>query len=256
MGVSEDDPRLAKCGYAKLQGEGVEFYVRKYEVTMGRRSKSTQLDVVLGDNMNISRKHACIRFNFEKGYFELVVLGKNGVTVRGVLHTPSSAPLELHSQDFVSMGDRGFYFLLPKDVSRLGPPSAKRPRLSADSLAGGPPPAPTANGAPDHAPAPAIARPKSAGPDSGSQASPKLTPASSDRSDLEYDDVSHSPEGGELVVSGTGMGAGEGGAGPSGPEPGREADAVGSPPLVFTGGASGVMQTAQLYHPGGGGHFG
>jgi hypothetical protein len=34
------DPRLAKCGFAKLLGDnGLEYYIRKYEVILGRRSK-------------------------------------------------------------------------------------------------------------------------------------------------------------------------------------------------------------------------
>lgn len=60
----------------------------------------------------------CVR----AGGFELVVLGKNGVTVtsgmRGVLHTPASPPTELRSQDMIQMGDKTFYFLLPNDASR------------------------------------------------------------------------------------------------------------------------------------------
>lgn len=50
------------------------------------------------------------------------MLGKNGVTVRnglkGILHTVASPPTELRSQDMIQMGDRSFYFLLPKDASR------------------------------------------------------------------------------------------------------------------------------------------
>lgn len=49
MPIGEDDPRLAKCGFAKLQGEGIEVYVRKYTIYLGRKSKSTNLDVVLGE---------------------------------------------------------------------------------------------------------------------------------------------------------------------------------------------------------------
>ncbi|KAK9805125.1 hypothetical protein WJX72_000415 [[Myrmecia] bisecta] len=119
MPVAPNDPRIPKCGFAKLQGEGVEFYFQKYEAWIGRRSKSTALDVVLGDNMNISRKHAGIVYNFEKGVFELVVLGKNGVTVSGTLYTPSSPPLALRTRDLIQMGDRSFHFLLPRGSSHV-----------------------------------------------------------------------------------------------------------------------------------------
>jgi hypothetical protein len=52
----------------RLQSDdGFEFFIRKYETLLGRRSSSAQADVVLGDNMNTSRKHASITYNFEKG---------------------------------------------------------------------------------------------------------------------------------------------------------------------------------------------
>lgn len=114
------DPRLEQCGFAKIVWDDQEYYVRKYEIVIGRKSKSSNLDIVLGDNMNISRQHAVIRYNFDRGSWELTVMGKNGVTVRSraaddpVLVTPASPPQVLHSQDVLSMGDRSLSFLLPR----------------------------------------------------------------------------------------------------------------------------------------------
>lgn len=92
--------------------------------------------------MNISRQHAKIAYNFSlgepvpagkdvctmshhqaessvsAGVFELTVMGKNGVTVNGILHTPSSAPQQLYTQDFLQVGEQKFFFLLPKGTSR------------------------------------------------------------------------------------------------------------------------------------------
>lgn len=45
-------------------------------------------------------------------------MGKNGVTVNGILHTPSSAPQQLYTQDFLQVGEQKFFFLLPKGSSR------------------------------------------------------------------------------------------------------------------------------------------
>ena len=42
--VAADDPRLAKVGFAKLVGSGIELYAKKHEITMGRLS-STQMHV-------------------------------------------------------------------------------------------------------------------------------------------------------------------------------------------------------------------
>lgn len=61
------------------------------------------------------------------GVFELTVMGKNGVTVNGILHTPSSAPQQLYTQDFLQVGEQKFFFLLPKGTSRRRPPSASPP---------------------------------------------------------------------------------------------------------------------------------
>ena len=46
--VAHDDPRLAKVGFAKLVGSGLELYTKKHEITLGRLSKSGHVDVVLG----------------------------------------------------------------------------------------------------------------------------------------------------------------------------------------------------------------
>lgn len=135
MGLSADDPRLGRVAFAKLQGDGLEYFIRKYEVLLGRKSKSTELDIVLGDNMNISRQHAKIAYNFSLGVFELTVMGKNGVTVNGILHTPSSAPQQLYTQDFLQVGEQKFFFLLPKGTSRRRPPSASPPASKPDGTA-------------------------------------------------------------------------------------------------------------------------
>ena len=47
--VAHDDPRLAKVGFAKLVGSGIELYAKNHEITMGRLSKSGHVDVVLGE---------------------------------------------------------------------------------------------------------------------------------------------------------------------------------------------------------------
>lgn len=50
MTVADDDPRIERCGFAKLQGvdNAFEYVIRKYEVILGRKSNSSQADVVVG----------------------------------------------------------------------------------------------------------------------------------------------------------------------------------------------------------------
>eukprot|EP00884_Botryococcus_braunii_P003704 jgi/Botrbrau1/13334/Bobra.0334s0010.1 len=119
MVVQPDDARLAKVGFVKLEGPGIEFYAKKYEIIIGRKSKSANLDVVLGDNMNISRQHAIIAYNFDTGKWELTVLGKNGVTVDDRICLPGGGSVPLQSGSYLQLGDRGFYFLLPIEEDQL-----------------------------------------------------------------------------------------------------------------------------------------
>ena len=49
-------------------------------------------------------------------------MGKNGVTVQGTLYTPADGQpatgIPLHSQDYIQIGDKAFYFLLPRSQAR------------------------------------------------------------------------------------------------------------------------------------------
>eukprot|EP00976_Prorocentrum_cordatum_P068985 1179362-Prorocentrum_minimum.AAC.4 len=89
-----------KCvGFAKLKGKDFELYLTKYTITLGRRSKSSNVDIALGDNMNLSRHHASIIYNFERGAWELVVHGKNGVTADEKFIAPGHDPHKLSSKE-------------------------------------------------------------------------------------------------------------------------------------------------------------
>lgn len=48
MVVSPNDPRINQVGFAKLLGDGIEVNAKKYEIVIGRHSKSSIVDVVLG----------------------------------------------------------------------------------------------------------------------------------------------------------------------------------------------------------------
>ena len=115
---------VEEVGFAKLKGTNglaIEYIIKKYAITIGRKSKSTPVDVVLGDSMSISRNHATIEYNFQNKCWELAVRGKNGVSVGKILYTPSSAPVTLRSQDLLQFGDKNapvsMYFLLPRTAA-------------------------------------------------------------------------------------------------------------------------------------------
>lgn len=48
MPVLSDDSRVQKVGFCKLKGDGIEHFAQKYEIQIGRKSKSTALDVAIG----------------------------------------------------------------------------------------------------------------------------------------------------------------------------------------------------------------
>lgn len=111
--ADEDD---AVVGFAKLQGEGFEYYMQTYSILLGRSSKTSEVDVdlaSLGSGMSISRYHARIFYDFPRRCFSLEVLGRNGCIVEGVHYQPGSPPIKLDSQDLIQMGEKKFYFLLP-----------------------------------------------------------------------------------------------------------------------------------------------
>lgn len=49
MAAPSAEERIEKSGFALLKGDNLEVYVKKYMIELGRRSKSTKLDVVLGE---------------------------------------------------------------------------------------------------------------------------------------------------------------------------------------------------------------
>ena len=59
MGVSPDDPRIEQIGFAKLLGEDLELYAKKYDIIIGRKSKSSVVDVVLGTSISFFSRISC-----------------------------------------------------------------------------------------------------------------------------------------------------------------------------------------------------
>ena len=113
-----------KCGFARIKGVGgltqVDHVMRSYRILLGRPNKSFDVDVSLGETMNVSRKHGEIFYDFEKKGFFLKVLGKNGIQVDGTLVSPSGdeggvVPLSSKTWLNVTNSDEDrVVFLLPK----------------------------------------------------------------------------------------------------------------------------------------------
>lgn len=115
------------CGFARLRGEGLDYVVRSYSVTLGRRAKERAADVPVSAHGAVSRRHAEIKYSFERGQWELEVTGKGGAAVNGAPVAAGAPAAPLKSQDRVTIGDATFWFLLPRAggaVAAGGAPAA------------------------------------------------------------------------------------------------------------------------------------
>ena len=81
---------------AKLEGKEFEYMVRTNRVVIGRNSSKGDVDVNMGHNSFISRRH--IEIYFEALNFFMICNGKNGVFVDGVFQRKGAAPLMLPKQ--------------------------------------------------------------------------------------------------------------------------------------------------------------
>ena len=85
--------------YAKLQGESFVYFIRTLTLTLGRRVPGSEnVDVDLGPSRNISRVHARIEYDFQTRQFMITPLGKNGITVNGVVYPPKHFPIPLKTR--------------------------------------------------------------------------------------------------------------------------------------------------------------
>jgi predicted component of type VI protein secretion system len=118
--------------YAKLQGmNGLCYYMTGFSATFGR---GPGVDLVVSNDLAISRLHARVEYSSEAQAFELTVLGKNGAFVNGAFLRKSDHPHPLSSQTEITFGKAKpvtLIFLLPcaqgsRDISNK--PQERRPR--------------------------------------------------------------------------------------------------------------------------------
>jgi len=91
----------------------------------------------LGDSNKLSRHHAQIRYDKANAVFQLVCLGKNGLTAtqhdQTVVMTPETSPVILQNRALIQMGDAIFCFLLPSEYP--APVPKKRDWIKAETAA-------------------------------------------------------------------------------------------------------------------------
>lgn len=116
--------------YAKLSGSSWTFYVKTLNIVIGRNTENVlshsnndnvldrdpnAVDIDLGPGKVVSRKHAAIIFNTEKGGWELHVSGRNGAKVNFErVHTGSGQDaVKLTSGTILDIGGTQMMFILP-----------------------------------------------------------------------------------------------------------------------------------------------
>ncbi|CAB4252550.1 similar to Saccharomyces cerevisiae YIL131C FKH1 Forkhead family transcription factor with a minor role in the expression of G2/M phase genes [Maudiozyma barnettii] len=134
MKTYANDKNLASevQAYAKLAGRDWTFYVKNLNIIIGRNTDNvltnstnantnqilepdSNVDIDLGPGKVVSRKHATIIFNTEKGGWELHVLGRNGAKVNFErVHTGQEYPaVKLSSGTILDIGGTQMMFILP-----------------------------------------------------------------------------------------------------------------------------------------------
>ncbi|KAH3669056.1 hypothetical protein OGAPHI_001652 [Ogataea philodendri] len=104
--------------YAMLDFENFTFYVQTMQILLGRLvegdTSTDSLDVHLGQQKAISRRHAKIFYNFGNQRFELSVVGRNGAFVDDMF-VESGVTLPLKDNTRIQIGETRFKFILPTD---------------------------------------------------------------------------------------------------------------------------------------------
>lgn len=120
--------------YAMLDFDSFTFYVQTMQIILGRMVDGEDaLDIHLGSQKAISRRHAKIFYNFGNQRFELSVLGRNGAFVDDAF-VEKGVTVPLHHGSKVQIGETGFIFDLPggkkKKLKNPNPTSSKDKPLS------------------------------------------------------------------------------------------------------------------------------
>mmetsp|Transcript_36280 Transcript_36280/g.94348 ORF Transcript_36280/g.94348 Transcript_36280/m.94348 type:complete len:256 (-) Transcript_36280:395-1162(-) len=124
MGIEKGEP----FAFLKLAGPGLEkpFYLTEnyrskdggiptLSCTLGR---GDEVDVKLLQDKLISRHHATVSYNFEKGFFEIECLGRNGVVLNGN-KLGKGEKVRLPTQQKLEFGKKELYALLPIGVDAI-----------------------------------------------------------------------------------------------------------------------------------------
>jgi FHA domain len=103
--------------FGKLEGPEFKQFIVKYKVYLGRECNSDGAEglneeqfIFIGDSQKISRKHALINWNPNKGEWEIEILSKNKAIVNGITLRRGDPPMILESKSAIKIDKYKFYF--------------------------------------------------------------------------------------------------------------------------------------------------
>ncbi|XP_018020358.1 uncharacterized protein LOC108676728 isoform X2 [Hyalella azteca] len=108
---------------ARLEGKEFEYMIRQSRVVIGRNSSKGDVDVNMGHNSFISRKH--IEIYFDTPYFYMQCNGKNGVFVDGVFQRKGAPPFLLPRQCTMRFPSTNIKIQFQSLVDEFDPPPAR-----------------------------------------------------------------------------------------------------------------------------------
>jgi hypothetical protein len=108
--------------YGKLQGPGWKKFLHKLNIFLGRDPNSETSDnqheqiINIGESQKISRRHAKIFWNPDKGQWEIQILSKNKAIVNGVILRNGDGPMALSAKSAIKIDKYKFYFFPATDI--------------------------------------------------------------------------------------------------------------------------------------------
>lgn len=107
--------------FAKLQARHWTHYLQSLAIVLGRSPDvgavaTPDVDVYLGNDPNISKKHLRIEYDSPSRQWRLKCFGRLGVIVDGQHYEAFCDPIPLRSRSLVKVGPVDFYFLLPMEA--------------------------------------------------------------------------------------------------------------------------------------------
>jgi hypothetical protein len=109
--------------YGKLEGPYFKKFIHKLTVYLGRDPNTELFDntdeqsIFIGDSQKISRRHAKLYWNYEKGHWEIQILSKNKAVINGQILRNIDNPMAVPPCSAIKIDKYKFYFFPATAIS-------------------------------------------------------------------------------------------------------------------------------------------